>query len=73
MDLWLLRKKVHEFGGYDAVRLLVYIYRSFFFICFMFLKLTLFFLWYVGHKGKEMGRLGPLFGLHWNFWSLYAD
>ena len=34
MDLWLLRKKVHELGGYDAVRLLVYIYWIYFiFVC----------------------------------------
>ncbi len=24
MDLWLLRKKVQELGGYDAVRLVTY-------------------------------------------------
>ncbi len=27
----------------------------------------------LGHKGEEVGRLGPTFGLQWNFWSLYAD
>jgi hypothetical protein len=32
MDLWLLRKKVQELGGYDAVRSIVYMHRIIFFL-----------------------------------------
>ena len=40
---------------------------------FSFLKLNFSPHRYVGHEREEVGRFGPLFGLHWNFWSFHAN